>query len=48
MITAVDQLALQRLVAVPADLRKRALERRVVVAGVEFGLALVRGWPKKE
>ena len=41
MVTAVDQPALQRLLLVPAEFAQRAREGRVVVAGVELGLALI-------
>ena len=41
VIASVDQAALQRLLLRPADLGERALEGRVIVAGVEIGLALV-------
>ena len=41
MVAAVDQPTLQRLLLRPADLAQHALEGRVIVAGVEVGLALV-------
>ncbi len=42
MIASIDQTALQQFLLGPADLAQGALEGRVIVAGVEFGLALVR------
>ena len=41
MVAAVDQPTLERLLLRPADLAQHALEGRVIVAGVEVGLALV-------
>src|SRR6185312_5625781 len=42
VIAAVDQLTLQLLLLVPADLGEAAIERRLIVAAVELVLALER------